>query len=53
MTNLEERGLGGVEPCVARRNNNINWSNQTDTSRSSNLFGLKRNIIKLKGLERT
>jgi len=52
MTHLEERGLGGVKPRVARRDNNINWSNQTNTSRSSNLFQLKGNIIKLIGLVR-
>jgi hypothetical protein len=35
---LEERGLGGIQTSVARGDNNINRRNQTNTSRSANLY---------------
>ncbi|KAJ0887659.1 hypothetical protein HanRHA438_Chr09g0393411 [Helianthus annuus] len=34
---LEERGLRWVKTSVARRNHNIDWGDQTDTSWSSDL----------------
>lgn len=41
LTNLEERGLRWIKPCVAWWDNDINGSNQTNTSRGSNLQSLK------------
>jgi hypothetical protein len=37
VAHLEERGLGGIQASVARGDNDINWSNQPNTSRSTNL----------------
>ena len=41
VAHLEERGLGGIQASVARGDNDINWSNQPNTSRSTNLFWQK------------
>jgi hypothetical protein len=40
-THLEERSLGGIQTSVARWDNNINRSDQPNTSRSTNLFWRK------------
>ena len=41
VAHLEERGLGGIQTSVARGDNDINWSNQPNTSRSANLYHAK------------
>ena len=50
FTNLEERGLRWIKPSVAWWDDDINWSNQTNTSRGSNLqclenIGTKENEL--------
>jgi hypothetical protein len=37
-TNLEERGLGGIQPSVSWGNHHINRSNKPNTSRGANLY---------------
>jgi hypothetical protein len=41
VAHLEERGLGGIQASVARGDNDINRSNQPNTSWSANLYYAK------------
>ena len=41
VAHLEERGLGGIQASVARGDNDINRSDQSNTSRSANLYQAK------------